>query len=612
MAAQQNEARVVIGLDFGTTFSGVAYCDKSNASVSDIHLIQRWPGVNRVNNNEKVPSRIAYLDPTPGKPNGDILWGNMIKHKVKVPVHACMKLSLDEKQKGSNQLSILMALLTSNFQGLDVEDLEGLMDGSDGPPAYPGKDAVDLSADYLSKIRETAYAEMSKRYGEVMFSTMRRELVVTVPAVWSERAKDKTMKAVSRAGWGADGMKISMIAEPEAAAIYTLRGMREGVTKEDIQVGDVFVLCDAGGGTVDLISYKITQVSPVFNVEEAAIGSGDKCGATYIEKEFLSWLEDWIGQERFKRIPPEMTRHGSEMINMFETNKLQFSGTDDEMTVRLPSVVGIGDDEDLNIEDNSLAITNAQMKKFFDPCVNRTLELIDGQVAAVMKAGLGKPKMVFVVGGFGQNGYLYSRIQEYCDARNIQTRQPMFPWSAVARGAVCRGLETAQGGLVAVRLARKSYGTPVSVMWNPLRHDPADMHIDEYTGMKMAKGQMRWLCDKGDRLPESAPKTMSIEVSAHFNYSEERTIGALLAGCANDVPCTRFADDDVKVICRVRADFSDIPVQRFPKSRNPKTGEEYFEVEFKLEAHFKGSGEIVWRMLYKGQEWGSTTVTYED
>ena len=50
-----------------------------------------------------------------------------------------------------------------------------------------------------------------------------------------------------------------------------------------LQVGDVFVLCDAGGGTVDLISYQVTQTSPTFKIEEAAVGSGAKCGATFVE-----------------------------------------------------------------------------------------------------------------------------------------------------------------------------------------------------------------------------------------------------------------------------------------------------------------------------------------
>lgn len=34
------------------------------------------------------------------------------------------------------------------------------------------------------------------------------------------------------------------------------------------------------------------------------------------------------------------------------------------------------------------------MKELFDPCVNRTLELIDGQVASLIKSGRSKPKVI--------------------------------------------------------------------------------------------------------------------------------------------------------------------------------------------------------------------------
>lgn len=33
----------------------------------------------------------------------------------------------------------------------------------------------------------------------------------------------------------------------------------------------------------------------------------------------------------------------------------------------------------------------------FDPCVSRTLELVDGQVAAITKAGYGKPKVSIAI-----------------------------------------------------------------------------------------------------------------------------------------------------------------------------------------------------------------------
>jgi hypothetical protein len=229
-----------------------------------------------VTNNRKVPSRIAYGPP----PKTEMLWGNLIKPNTKSTVHACMKLKLDEKMKGSRQFQLLLRFLSASMGGLSMDDMLDMPD-EDGPPEYPGKDPVDVVADYLTLVREHAWKEMGQLYGPTMLDSMNKELVVTVPAVWSERAKDLTIKAVMRANWDA---KISMVTEPEAAAVYTLKGMMEGVSKEDVKVGDSFVLCDAGGGTVDLISYKITQVYPTFKIEEAAVGSGDKCGATYVDK----------------------------------------------------------------------------------------------------------------------------------------------------------------------------------------------------------------------------------------------------------------------------------------------------------------------------------------
>jgi hypothetical protein len=48
-----------------------------------------------------------------------------------------------------------------------------------------------------------------------------------------------------------------------------------------MQVGDALVLCDAGGGTVDLISYEIKSLQP-FDIAELtpATGSCSRFGKT--------------------------------------------------------------------------------------------------------------------------------------------------------------------------------------------------------------------------------------------------------------------------------------------------------------------------------------------
>jgi hypothetical protein len=42
------------------------------------------------------------------------------------------------------------------------------------------------------------------------------------------------------------------------------------------QIGDAFVICDAGGGTVDLISYEIVNLTPKLELKELVPGKGTR------------------------------------------------------------------------------------------------------------------------------------------------------------------------------------------------------------------------------------------------------------------------------------------------------------------------------------------------
>jgi molecular chaperone DnaK (HSP70) len=199
---------------------------------SAIQLITSWPGMSN-KTNEKVPSRICY------GPNGQVLWGNMIKPNEKGEVHALMKLRLDDRFKKSKQLQLLIALLSSGVDNLSLDNI-GSDDDSDQDSGSSNKAPVDIVADYLTEVRKWVWQELDRQHGEGLFASLDKELVVTVPAVWSERAKDLTLKAVTKSNWGTN--KISLVTEPEAAAIYTLKWMTTGANKEQVNIGDSFVL----------------------------------------------------------------------------------------------------------------------------------------------------------------------------------------------------------------------------------------------------------------------------------------------------------------------------------------------------------------------------------
>lgn len=134
------------------------------------------------------------------------------------------------------------------------------------------------------------------------------DVVVTVPAIWSNNAKQETENAASLAGFGGE-KKIKLISEPvgvnqdlqikydangmqEAAALYTVKYLSPSV----LQTGRRFLVCDAGGGTVDLITYEVAKVQPL-QMREVTEGTGGKCGSSMLNMRFRRYLKQAHGDK---------------------------------------------------------------------------------------------------------------------------------------------------------------------------------------------------------------------------------------------------------------------------------------------------------------------------
>ena len=115
--------------------------------------------------------------------------------------------------------------------------------------------------------------------------------VLTVPAVWSEKSSQRTAEALRRTHCFPKGAKILVMSEPEAAAIHTLHS----TDRHHLNVGDSFVVVDAGGGTVDLITYTVKSLDPLLEVMEAGPGSGDICGSQMLDSRFQQYLDEKLG-----------------------------------------------------------------------------------------------------------------------------------------------------------------------------------------------------------------------------------------------------------------------------------------------------------------------------
>jgi molecular chaperone DnaK (HSP70) len=239
----ESSSDLIIGIDFGTTYTGVAYAhtagilgNAENMTTMDmkraaekIHVIRTWPNQSNYFA-EKTPSIIAYHTSPP-------TWGAKVKAKDK-PQVAHFKLGLQENL-GEHYFKKSLPNATPSILGGYLSNHNWRHED------FPHKEAVDYVGDYLKCVRDHVLKEiLPSRYGEQFLKNQQTSYVLTVPAIWSDKAKELTRKAAITAGIPAK--KLMLISEPEAAALFCATLCPEA----DLHKGDRFLICDAGGGTV--------------------------------------------------------------------------------------------------------------------------------------------------------------------------------------------------------------------------------------------------------------------------------------------------------------------------------------------------------------------------
>ncbi|KAK6341568.1 hypothetical protein TWF696_008640 [Orbilia brochopaga] len=262
----------------------------------------------------------------------------------------------------------------------------------------------------------------------------------------------------------------------------------------DMQPGDHFIVCDAGGGTVDLITYQIQQVFPDFKLRESVVGGGGKCGSTYIDEAFHRLLRDRIGPSFDDATiwTAKKKGKGSQLMQKFEACKRTFGQAgNDSWFLELP--VAVEDNEEQGIVDNELELSSDDMRALFDPIVDTIIEHVAQQAGKVKAKGVeqgpqlqlvrttrqkqlaiqtsleGQLTAVILVGGFGESKYLYERLKKwaYRQKPRLSVINPSKSWSAIVRGAVLQALRPAVG----TRKLRCHYGFALGTDYNPKLHD---------------------------------------------------------------------------------------------------------------------------------------------
>ncbi|KAJ4251963.1 hypothetical protein NW762_011263 [Fusarium torreyae] len=402
--ASNNTRTVFVGIDFGTTFSGIAFA---------------------------VSSPDGQVRSTNCKIYTSELYGHSgVKVPTKLPAYRYDK---DERYKNTWLEWFKLSLLHRDDTPYDVLHLPKFVKTTADRESLK-LSTVTVTADYLKKIWDPFYKDLL-----FMVSNPLVQVTVTVPAVWPMYARQKMLDAIHRAGILGPNVQLApkFLSEPEATAIALLPDgfnvNNPGVST--LKKGDVAIICDCGGGTVDSIAFEVCSLRP-FLVKEVIPGGCILSGGALLDDAFMDLLE-----AKARAICPGPTFKALGRVSGIEEfacnhweydMKMYHSESAKEKSYPLPlSWAGSNIRRGRVGTTPKISFSSDELSSVFDPIINKITKLVASQMEQVMATTNKVTSHVVVSGGFGRNLYLQKKVK--------QTVSEISPSTIVYTYADCKG-----------------------------------------------------------------------------------------------------------------------------------------------------------------------------
>ncbi|KAF9580398.1 hypothetical protein BGW38_002978 [Lunasporangiospora selenospora] len=452
---------IVVGIDFGTTYSGCAFAFHKDEA--EIEPVSEWP--EKRGDYPKVPTLSLYQKD--GADSKCVAWGWGAYNKARSP--AIIK---------ENNHFMLSQFKLQLDEALQNDPLAGNLT------------PLNAIADYLEGLVAYVTPQILKSFGRT-FTPQHFRFCLTVPAMWSDRAKNLMRRAAIKAKLietTDHPNRLVLVSEPEAAAAYCERKC------ERFKLGhkDRFMVCDAGGGTVDLIVYEMEQGTAGRQLSEVVSGHGASCGSIFLDKNAQKLFEEKFGDEAMARIPPNLM---SRLVETFVKEIKPYFNGDEELRMSLPYngfFDTLNNAEEIGISDDLMTLSVEELRdKVFEPVIKDVLKLIRQQLDDAKEC-----PTILLVGGFGTSEYLLGRIRDEFKGRVDYVGVPPRPELAVVRGAVYVGMNPS----VKTRVARRCYGVGCSrpYLYEPDKEIYRRVYPSQY-GL-MVRGFCRWFVKKGQKI----------------------------------------------------------------------------------------------------------------
>ncbi|KAK3578318.1 hypothetical protein CHS0354_004228 [Potamilus streckersoni] len=462
---------LVAAIDFGTTYSGWAFSFKHEYDTDPTRIIaKQWFGGPLVS--MKAPTTVLI------KPDGRTFDSFGYDAESKYSELASDDNNEHKRWYYFRRFKMMLHGKLGLDRNIDLED--------ETQKSLPAKTVFSLTIRYLKE-------DMLKNSKDKLSSghLIEDEItwVLTVPAIWTDAAKQFMREAAIEAGIRTENLRIAL--EPETASIFCrllpVEKMVEGGGITSLKPGSIYMVLDAGvidlnassiGGTIDITVHEVLSDGKLKELQKA---SGGAWGGTQVDEAYKQFLISLVGNPVFQRFQLEKKEDYLDMFRDFEVKKRDIvPDNDNKVTIRLPSSLReIFEDEsgedlrtailqtryanEMSFTGDKLRINASVIKRLFSNAIESTVSHVKELMKERTVHGLSS---ILMVGGFSESKMLQHAIRS--NFPNVKVIIPHEAGLVVLKGAVVFGHVPSS---VAQRVCKYTYGVGTTLPFDNENHD---------------------------------------------------------------------------------------------------------------------------------------------
>ncbi|CAE6502943.1 unnamed protein product [Rhizoctonia solani] len=431
--------KIILGVDIGTTESAVAFAYLYPDGPQYIHRVTAWPGQETQKMEGKIPTLVYY------------------DSERKAVAFGAETRKPEIEEKAEDEGWHLARHFKLNLHPDTIRQRHGIQI----QPLPAGVSLLAIYTDFMVYLLGHTRSFFEGRIidGRKVWADHHEEMVVIIahPNGWGLREQNFLRQAAIAAQYVSESKArshIQFVSEAEASVHFC---MIHGNLSNHLKTNTNFIVCDAGGSTIDTTTYRVKSTSPSLELVEENMPACVQAGGLFVDNEFeqhvtkvLCRIDNLDEEDR-----AEYIRKGVKDFKF--GSKKEFDSAEGQYRVDLGA--GWLKQDELGIKRGTLTLKGTMVKKFFDKCVTQAIESVRQQMSGI------DCQHILLVGGFGDSPYLRrSMADEFSKGGCLVCIANESTAKAVADGAITwYGKKSA----VISRATRLAYGVDINEPYDP-------------------------------------------------------------------------------------------------------------------------------------------------